>query len=59
MNLIAVKAINVGNRQDLIDAERILTQLLPDINAFYKHGLEGKALVHDTYRTMATCQLKL
>lgn len=57
-NFMAIRTINTGDGKQIKEAESMLNRLQSEIVGCYPYSIEGKSVVHDIYRTKATCQLK-
>jgi hypothetical protein len=55
-NFVAIRTIKKGSYKK---AEQMLNQLQSEVSLSFPFSLEGKPLVHDIYRSRATCQSKL
>ena len=55
-HLLAIKALKKGSVKK---AEELLAHLITDISSLYDYKLEGKAIYHDIYRSLAACEFKL
>lgn len=55
-NFVVISTIKKGS---LKKAEKMLGDLKNEVSALYNDSFEGKPLVHDIYRSLATCKSKL
>ena len=55
-NFVAIRTIKKGSFKK---AEKMLNELQTEVTNSYPYNFEGKPLVHDIYRSRATCQSKL
>ena len=55
-HLLAIKAWKKGSPKK---AEAMLNKLITEVSSLYDYKLEGKAIYHDIYRSLAACEFKM